>query len=222
MSHASGITASPELVEEFSKAKEGKEIRFLKAQIEDKQIVITERGNVSGDEKSDFEAMTKILDEDAPSYILFRIDEGPKPGWLLALYVPENSKVRMKMLYASSRDSLKRDLGSSSFVAEMHATDLDEMSYASYQKSTVVSETERLSLMSPSERMRAKASANTHIHTGVSKSYVHAVKFPMSEDAKAALVAFKSSENKAVFLQVEQSKETIELEHVMQEVTGPW
>ena len=175
MSHASGITASPELVEEFSKAKEGKEIRFLKAQIEDKQIVITERGDVSGDEKSgvlskcsisladrlytDFEAMTKILDEDSPSYILFRIDEGPKPGWLLALYVPENSKVRMKMLYASSRDSLKRDLGSSSFVAEMHATDLDEMSYASYQKSTVVSETERLSLMSPSERMRAKASA---------------------------------------------------------------
>ena len=44
----------------------------------------------------------------------------------------------------------------------------------------------------------------------------------MSEDAKAALVAFKSSENKAVFLQVEHSKETIELEHVMQEVTGPW
>eukprot|EP00960_Hanusia_phi_P061333 764814-Hanusia_phi.AAC.1 len=52
MSHSSGITASPELVEEFSRAKEGKDVRFLKAQIEDKHIVVTARGDVSGDEKS--------------------------------------------------------------------------------------------------------------------------------------------------------------------------
>ena len=47
-----------------------------------------------------------------PCYILFRMDSATKDGWLLANWVPEKTKVRQKMLYASSRETLKKELGS--------------------------------------------------------------------------------------------------------------
>jgi twinfilin-like protein len=72
------------------------------------------------------------------------------------MFVPDIAKVREKMLYASSRDALKRDLGYTSFSSELHACDMDEVSYERYQQQTLVSDADRLSLMSEKERMLAK------------------------------------------------------------------
>lgn len=49
------------------------------------------------------------------------MDSTTKDGWLLANWVPENTKVRQKMLYASSRETLKRELGSADITAEIIA-----------------------------------------------------------------------------------------------------
>ncbi len=101
--------------------------------------------------------MKKHLDPNTPSFIVFRLDDVEPPGnWLLLMFVPDTAKVREKMLYASSRDALKRDLGYSSFAAELHACDMDEVSYERYQQQVLVSDTDRLSLMSEKERMLAK------------------------------------------------------------------
>ena len=60
------------------------------------------------------------LDEKSPSYICFKLDT---PGWLFVAYVPDFSKVRDKMLYASTRTPLKKCLGEPHFVDEIYGLD---------------------------------------------------------------------------------------------------
>ena len=59
--------------------------------------------------------------DDVPCYILFKMDSSTKEGWLLANWVPENTKVRQKMLYASTRATLKKELGTAAITAEIIA-----------------------------------------------------------------------------------------------------
>ena len=118
---ASGISASAELLAAFAAARDGN-VRLVKVQIEDSAMVVKATEDIKGDEKSDFAAVGAALDEDVPCYILFRMDSATKEGWLLANWVPENTKVRQKMLYASSRETLKKELGSAVITAEIIAS----------------------------------------------------------------------------------------------------
>lgn len=64
---------------------------------------------------TDFALVSASLEDDVPCYILFRVDSSsrrPPEEWLLMSWVPENAKVRLKMIYASSRDALKKEFGS--------------------------------------------------------------------------------------------------------------
>jgi hypothetical protein len=48
------------------------------------------------------------------------------------MYVPEYAKVREKMLYASTRGALKKEMGFSNVVCEMHASEKDEATWDAY------------------------------------------------------------------------------------------
>ena len=117
---SSGIRASAELLQAFAAARDGN-VRLVKIQIEDNAMVLKATVDIKGDEKSDFAAVNATLEEDVPCFILFRMDSTTKEGWLLANWVPENTKVRQKMLYASSRETLKKELGSALIGAEITA-----------------------------------------------------------------------------------------------------
>ena len=43
--------------------------------------------------------------------------------WILLAYTPDGSKVRDRMLYASTRDTLKKELGRSYFVDELYGSE---------------------------------------------------------------------------------------------------
>ncbi len=73
------------------------------------------------------------------------------------MFVPDDAKVREKMLYASTRDSLKRDLGYSFFAADMHVTDRSELSFEAFDNKVLVNEAERRSVMSDVEKLRLQA-----------------------------------------------------------------
>ena len=145
------------------------------------------------------------------------------------MFVPDDAKVKDKMLYASTRDSLKRDLGYSFFAADMHVTERSELSFDAFDKKVLVNEAERRSVMSDVEKLRIQArhrscisatfifsGARDHLITAVTppppappasaaapnpprraaqedsaervpmspSSYIHAVKFPLSEPAR--------------------------------------
>ncbi len=73
------------------------------------------------------------------------------------MFVPDDAKVREKMLYASTRDSLKRDLGYSFFAADMHVTERSELSFEAFDQKVLVNEAERRSVMSEVEKLRIQA-----------------------------------------------------------------
>lgn len=83
----------------------------------------------SYDQKKDWEKdydklILPLLEEDVPCYILYRLDSKTPLGyaWLLLSWTPDTSIIRQKMLYASTKATLKNEFGSAHIQEEMHAT----------------------------------------------------------------------------------------------------
>lgn len=64
------------------------------------------------------------IEGNKPCYILYRFDSWNVSGydWLLISWVPDSASVRQKMLYASTKATLKTEFGSSLITEEMHCT----------------------------------------------------------------------------------------------------
>ena len=72
-------------------------------------------------------------------------------SWILIAWVPEECRVRDKMLYASSREDIKLNLGATFFATEYYANNLSDLTWQSYQQSLqkdfgveILSENEKL------------------------------------------------------------------------------
>jgi hypothetical protein len=72
----------------------------------------------------DFALMPSFFQGKTPCYIVFRLDTKNDQGfqWMLCSYVPDGSPVRQRMLYGSTRELLKRHLGSNYFASDMHGS----------------------------------------------------------------------------------------------------
>lgn len=73
----------------------------------------------------DLSSVQPWFDSKNACYILFRHDSTFSNGdfqWMLLIYIPDNAKVRDKMLYASSRATLLRELGEQRFVDTLFGT----------------------------------------------------------------------------------------------------
>jgi len=63
------------------------------------------------------------------------VDKQQQGKWLLMFYVPEDSIVKSKMLYASSASGLKEGLGTSHFIQDYYMTVPTECTLEAYQHS---------------------------------------------------------------------------------------
>lgn len=88
--------------------------------------------------ENDYEKyVTEIVEQNIPCYILFRLDDilaSKEYAWLLISWVPEESSIRHKMVYASTKATLKSEFGSAKIKEEFHATTNDELSLKGYYK----------------------------------------------------------------------------------------
>jgi len=209
MSHASGIPVAQTLDDAFGSAREAGDVRFLKVQIVDDQMVNTGSGKCSGTAEEDFKALQQQFDRNVPCYILYKLDTTTPHGneWLLISYVPDGSAVKQRMLYASSHALLKRELGLTYFSDELHGSSPDDITWALFQQH----DKKKASIDAPltlSEQSR-NATATMEVDMGHTREYVHSVLFPMSTEAVSALKNLAS--NNVVQLRVDTEKETIEL-----------
>ncbi|KAF8130456.1 actin depolymerizing protein [Mycena galopus ATCC 62051] len=136
---ASGIQVSSELSAAFSRAVDDRQSRFLKVSIQNESLVhdlsVPIRGSLQED-LAQLQNSQEILHDDTPAYLLVKLDDPPSE-WLVIYYVPETAKVRDKMLYASSRASLLKSLGSTLFSDSIFATskeDLTPEAYAAHRR----------------------------------------------------------------------------------------
>lgn len=119
------LLLSAELERAFADAQGGG-VRYVKASIEGETFALASVGAASADVRADAaHVATSELVPTSAAFVFFCLDvNAPALRWVLLAFVPEAVSVRDKMLYSSSRESLKKQLGNNYFVGEFHATDV--------------------------------------------------------------------------------------------------
>ncbi|KAF3644347.1 Actin-depolymerizing factor 10, partial [Capsicum baccatum] len=125
---ASGMAVHDDCKLKFLELKSKRNYRYIIFKIEDQQVVLEKLG---GPEES-YDDFTKSLPEDECRYTVFDFDfvtseNCQKSKIFFIAWSPDTSKVRMKMVYASSKDRFKRELDG--IQVELQATDPSEMSF---------------------------------------------------------------------------------------------
>ncbi|KAN0064327.1 cofilin [Thecaphora frezii] len=126
---ASGVQASPECLTAYQELKLGKKNKFIIYKLSDdfKEIVVDK---VSASQ--DYDDFIAELNELEPRYAVYDFEyekeEGGKRNKLCFFtWSPENAKIKAKMIYASSKDALRRSLVG--IASEIQGTDYSEVSY---------------------------------------------------------------------------------------------
>ncbi|KAI0341776.1 actin depolymerizing protein [Trametopsis cervina] len=205
MSASSGITVSPELANAFGDAVNSQAVRFLKVSIRNESLVADRSEPPSGTFEEDFDKLGDLLEENVPAYVLVRLDS-PPTDWLAVFF----------MLYAATRTSLTRSLGSAPFKDTLFATTKDEVTFSAYEK-------HRASLNAP-KPMSAREREMDEIRKAESKSasyegsrarttHVHEeVGLGWPDDAKNAVAELGNGEaSKLVILTIDPATETLQL-----------
>jgi len=139
----SGVSVSPECITKFNELKLGKTIKYIIYKLSDnyKEIVVEEASEtadwdtfreklVSAKSKTKSGALTK-----GPRYAVydFHYDlasgEGSRSKITFIAWSPDDAGIQPKMVYASSKDALKRSLNG--LAAEFQANDEDDIEYQS-------------------------------------------------------------------------------------------
>ncbi|XP_047325869.1 actin-depolymerizing factor 1-like [Impatiens glandulifera] len=125
---ASGMAVHDECKLKFMELKTKRTHRYIVYKIEEKQKqVIVEK---VGDPSQGYDDFTASLPENECRYAVFDFDfmtpeNVPKSRIFFIAWSPDTSRVRNKMIYASSKDRFKRELDG--IQIELQATDPTEM-----------------------------------------------------------------------------------------------
>ncbi|GAB5590817.1 Twinfilin-1 [Umbelopsis nana] len=221
MSNQSGIQVSQELAAAFANAVSSGQTRILRISIANESLIENGQIPVSGSFEEDFSELQKYLDQSQPAFVLVRLDSKSSAGeynWLFVAFVPDNAKVRDKMLYASTRATLTKELGDYRFVDSMWGTDPSEFTLDGYKKhkshqTADAPLTARERELAEIKLEESKA-ASSHMGTTVRKTYAAGVAVPLSEKAHAALKELGKSDrsHNYVSLRLENENETIQLD----------
>uniref|UniRef100_A0A7N0U4F8 ADF-H domain-containing protein n=1 Tax=Kalanchoe fedtschenkoi TaxID=63787 RepID=A0A7N0U4F8_KALFE len=126
---ASGMAVNDDCKLKFLELKAKRTYRFIVYKIEEKsKEVIVEK---LGEPAQTYEDFTASLPENECRYAVFDYDfmtqeNTPKSRIFFIAWSPDTSRVRNKMIYASSKDRFKRELDG--IQVELQATDPTEMS----------------------------------------------------------------------------------------------
>lgn len=129
MATQSGIGASSDLLDIWANALTEKDIRIIQIQIRDEKLIPSNQLPPSSTEADDFSLLIPLAERAVPSYFLYKLDSSDE--WVFYSYVPDDSPVRSKMIYASTRATLLRSLGDR-FPTTIFATTKSDLTYESY------------------------------------------------------------------------------------------
>ncbi len=162
--------------------------------------------------EADFAGLAAFLQPKQPCYVAYRLDTRNMTGfeWLLVHYAPEGATVKDRMLYASTRELLKRQLGASYFADELFASTPADASLDAYRAHRAGKSGSRDVPLTAAE-LEAKSARHLEVAAGTSKEYVHSVQFPLSAQATEQLAALAAGRVNFVLLRVDAERETIEL-----------
>nr|CAG4652027.1 EOG090X0A90 [Triops cancriformis] len=216
MSHQTGIKANQELREFISKCRDGS-VRYFKVSITNEELAMDCSGRVNGSWEDDFRSLSSLVKDAQPAYILFRLDSTNSGGyeWLLVTWSPDSSPVREKMLYASTKATLKNNFGHSFIKNELFCSTKEELSLKHY-KIYLRSMASPAPLTNAEEELAEvrKHENRADVGVGTRQATCNGIFFPFSDSALKALLDFENGKYDYVQLSLDTKEETLNLEKV--------
>eukprot|EP01080_Neovahlkampfia_damariscottae_P005397 gene5397-9210_t len=203
----SGIQVPNDVSSVFNQVRQEEKVRWLQLVIEEETIKITNQRDVTDSFEDDYNSLSEAVD--GPCYFVFRLDEKNLSGnrWLLIWYVPDSSKVKQKMLYSSTLETVKKDLGNSYFEGDHHTSLKSELSFENFSWESKGDRQKHLEeIMTNDERQVKEEKQESASFTTISSSGVRGVTFPITDDAKESM----TSGEEIIVLKIED--ETIQLD----------
>lgn len=122
---ASGVNVDPNVKEDFNSIKLGHKYTYMVFKIEGESLIKTERSV----KESTYDEFKDSLPKNECRYIVYdykyTLEDGAKRDKLLFIHwAPDTAKTRDKMVYASSKDAIKKELIG---VVEIQANEISEV-----------------------------------------------------------------------------------------------
>jgi twinfilin-like protein len=158
--------------------------------IEKEELVPRDRiPSTSADFFHDLRNLDPLLKDNEASYVILQRHHGAADGYVAVTYVPDTANVRQKMLFASTRLTLVRELGAERFRETLFANTKQELTAEGWKKhdkheqlKAPLTEEERTLQgvkEAEAEASRGTTARSSHVSSGLS--------FPISSDALQAL-----------------------------------
>lgn len=190
----SGISVSKELQSAFNELVSSPSQRGLIATISSEalhpvHIIPAE----STDFFSDLPKLPLLLSKKEAAYIILRRYQNAPDGYVAVSYIPDAAPVRQKMLFASTRLALVRELGTERFRESLFVTEIKELDKEGWEKhdasgalkAPLTEEEQTLQGVKEAEADERGGTAGRRLETGGHLSIA------LSEEARGALEAFK-------------------------------
>lgn len=214
MSHQTGIKANEKLKGYFAKCKEGG-IRLLKVSIEEEQLTYSSHKECIASWDKDFDDCVKpLIEDDQPCFMFYRLDVKDALGyqWILISWSPDTAPVRQKMLYASTKATLKQEFGTSQIKEELHGTILDDITWEGYIKhKRAMTAPAPLSMKEEELQEIKRTEINTEYGVDSKQQTLGGVLFPLTESAKQAIVEMGKGHYDYVQFKINITEEKIDL-----------
>lgn len=232
MSHQTGIRSNDNLRQFFAKSKEGR-VRMIKVVINDREeLELSAHADIkSSDWKQDYsDLILKSIEPKVPCYIFFRLDEKTSSGfmWLFISWSPDFAPIKLKMLYAATKSTLKLEFGAGQIKDELFGTAKEDVSLEGYLKhlksqlapAPLTNREEELEILRQNEN-------HTRINVDTKHKTLQGVMFPVDVRLVEKLELFQRG--KLDYLQIEidikgeqilldRYKETVNVESLVNEI----
>jgi len=215
MSHQTGIQPNEKLRSYFVKSQDGS-IRLMKITIQNEELVLDQYREPGGSWEDDYNRLVlPLLESDHPCYLLYRLDKPSQTGyeWLFICWSPDVSPVREKMLYASTKATLKMQFGGTQIKDEMFGTVKDDVSLQGYMKHIAASNCPAPLTFSEEELQNIKKSeTGVDISIDTRHQTIQGLAMPISDAAIEKLFDMKEGIVDYIQLSIDLVKEEINLE----------
>ena len=182
--------AFQDLISASSPAQRGIIVGIKKERLVPLEVI----GPATDDFFDDLAALDHLLQDNEAAYVLLRRHDNAPDGHIAVTYVPDAANVRQKMLFASTRLTLVRELGTERFRETLFANTKQELTANGWHKhekhgkvqAPLTNEEQTLQGVKEAEAEvgRGTTSRNSHFSNGLA--------FPVSESALEALRALSN------------------------------
>ena len=214
MSHQSGIKSNENLRNFFAHSKEGK-TRMVKVVINDKEeLILDVHKNVhSAHWNADYnEFVLKVIEPTKPCFIFYRLDEKTNNGfmWLFISWTPDFAPIKQKMLYASTKSTLKLEFGAGQIKDELFGTAVEDVSLEGYMKHLTSQSAPKPMTNREEELEFLRLNENlTRIHVDTKHKTLQGVMFPIESQGLDKLELFKREKCNYIQFSIDISGEKI-------------